>query len=262
WNNLVFNTAYEWDGVSSLVIEACYDLIAANPWTQNSITPWTTTTFTSSIWYISDATPACPTTLISGTSQNRPMSRFTWCPTTPDPNSFTYAWSPNVGINDSTLQNPTLSPSLPTTYTVTVTNTAGGCIDTDSITITVQCCVVPIPTVTDVTCFGGTDGKIIVTPTFVTGSEVQTLTYTDSISGAVLQVTPNVTAGLDSIVNLPAGTYTITSMDTSGCTTDTTITITQPDQMFINSITNDTTICIGGSKQIAATAIGGTGVLT
>lgn len=262
WNNLNLTSAYEWDGVSNLVIEICYDWVAQYSYTQNCITPWTTTPFTSSLYYYSDGTLACPATATSGNSTNRPVTRFGWCPTTPDPNSFTYAWSPNVGINDSTLQNPTLSPSLPTTYTVTVTNTAGGCIDTDSITITVQCCVVPTPTVTDVTCFGGSDGKIIVTPTFVTGSEVQTLTYTDSISGAVLQVTPNVTAGLDSIVNLPAGTYTITSMDTSGCTTDTTITITQPDQMFINSITNDTTICIGGSKQIAATAIGGTGVLT
>ena len=264
WNNLNLTTAYEWDGVSNLIIEICYELNANVTWTSNSITPWTTTPFNSTLYYYSDGIPACPATTTSFNSNptNRPVTRFGWCPTTPDPNSFTYAWSPNVGINDSTLQNPTLSPSLPTTYTVTVTNTAGGCIDTDSITITVQCCVVPIPTVTDVTCFGGTDGKIIVTPTFVTGSEVQTLTYTDSISGAVLQVTPNVTAGLDSIVNLPAGTYTITSMDTSGCTTDTTITITQPDQMLINSITNDTTICIGGSKQIAATAIGGTGVLT
>lgn len=262
WNNFVFNTAYEWDGNSNIVIEVCYDLVAANPWTNNSITPWTTTTFTSSIWYFSDNIAACPSTAISGTSNNRPLSRGTWCPTTPDPNSFSYAWSPNIGINDTTLQNPTLSPTIPTQYTVLVTNLAGGCVDNDTINVFVQCCQTPDVTVTDVTCFGGSDGKIVVSPFFLVGSEVQTLTYTDSVSGVVLQTTLNMTSGLDSIVNLPAGTYTISMIDTSGCMRDTTVTISQPDQMLINSITNDTTICIGGSKQIAATAIGGTGVLT
>ena len=25
WNDFVFNTAYEWDGVSNLIIEVCFD---------------------------------------------------------------------------------------------------------------------------------------------------------------------------------------------------------------------------------------------
>ena len=262
WNTLNFNTAYEWDGTSNLIVEICYDWVAPSTWTYNAITPWTTTTFTSSIWYRSDGTVACPTNLITGTSTNRPVTRFGWCPSTPDPNDFTFEWSPNVGINDSTLQNPTLSPTQPTTYTVTVTNINGGCIDTDTITITVQCCQVPQIATTDVTCFGGNDGKIVVTPYWLIGSEVQTITYTDSATNTVLQTTPNMTAGSDSLTNLPAGTYIISSTDTSGCTTDTTIYIYEPDQMFIDNITADDTICINGSKQISATSIGGTGVHT
>ncbi|PIQ14775.1 MAG: hypothetical protein COW67_11920, partial [Flavobacteriales bacterium CG18_big_fil_WC_8_21_14_2_50_32_9] len=115
WNNLNLTTAYEWDGVSNLIIEICYELNANVTWTSNSITPWTTTPFNSTLYYYSDGIPACPATTTSFNSNptNRPVTRFGWCPTTPDPNSFTYAWSPNVGINDSTLQNPTLSPSLP-----------------------------------------------------------------------------------------------------------------------------------------------------
>lgn len=261
WNTHPLDVAYEWDGTSNLVVEICYNNLATS-FTNNSITPWTTTPFTSTIYYRSDATAACPYTGTPTTSTNRPITRFNWCPTTPDPNDFTFEWSPNIGINDSTLQNPTLSPTQPTTYTVTVTNINGGCIDTDTITITVQCCQIPQVATTDVTCFGGNDGKIVVTPYWLIGSEVQTITYTDSATNTVLQTTPNMTAGSDSLTNLPAGTYIISSTDTSGCTTDTTIYIYEPDQMFIDNITADDTICINGSKQISATSIGGTGVHT
>lgn len=261
WNTHPLDIAYEWDGTSNLVVEICYNNLATS-FTNNSITPWTTTAFTSTIYYRSDGTAACPYTGTPTTSTNRPITRFNWCPTTPDPNDFTYEWTPNFGINDTTLQNPTLSPTLPTTYYVTVTNINGGCIDTDSITITVQCCQIPQVSTTDVTCYGGNDGKIVVTPYYLVGSEVQTITYTDSATNTILQTTPNMSSGSDSLVNIPAGTYIITSTDTSGCTTDTTIYIYEPDQMFIDNITADDTICINGAKQISATSIGGTGTHT
>lgn len=262
WNNFVFNTAYEWDGNSNLVVEVCYALVISTPFTQNSITPWTTTTFTSSIWYMSDNIQACTSNIVTGTSNKRPLSRLTWCPTIPDPTGFTYEWTPNFGINDTTIQNPILSPNLPTTYVVTVTNILGGCIDTDTISISVQCCKKPLPTVKNVTCFGGFDGEIIVSPVFVVGSEVQTITYSNSITGAILQITPNVSSGSDTIMGLSAGTYTISIEDTNGCTRDTVVQITQPNQMIINSITQNDTICINGNIEIAATAIGGSGFLT
>ncbi|PCI92640.1 MAG: hypothetical protein COB15_17410, partial [Flavobacteriales bacterium] len=132
------DVAYEWDGISNLVIEICYDNLAS-AFTNNSITPWATTTFTSSIWYRSDATLACPTTTNSGTGTDRPITSFTWCPTIPDPANFTYNWTPNIDITTANIQNPQLHPSVPTTYLVTVMDITGSCFDTDSIAIDVQC---------------------------------------------------------------------------------------------------------------------------
>jgi gliding motility-associated-like protein len=182
------------------------------------------------------------------------------CPSTST--NYNYSWTPSTSLDNDTLQNPTASPSSTTTYIVTVTDPNGGCTSTDSVTLYVECgtCYPVAPTVTNVTCKDGTDGMISVVPNFVFASEVQTLTWTDSISGAVLQVTPNLTAGMtDTLFNLSAGAYTISMQDTSGCVADTTIWITEPDSVIISSITSNNTICIGGSINLDATATDGNG---
>jgi gliding motility-associated-like protein len=182
------------------------------------------------------------------------------CPATANNNA--YAWTPSASLNDDTLQNPIGCPQQTTTYVVTVTDPNGGCTTSDSVVVFVQCgtCYPVVPTVTNVTCKDGTDGGITVVPNFVFASEVQTLTWTDSISGAVLQVTPNLTAGMtDSLMNLSAGAYTISMQDSSGCISDTTIWITEPDSVLISSISPGSPICIGGATPINATAIGGNG---
>ncbi|NQX97115.1 MAG: gliding motility-associated C-terminal domain-containing protein [Flavobacteriales bacterium] len=261
WNTHVFDVAYEWDGVSNLVIEICYDNLATS-FTNNSITPWTTTPFTSSIWYRSDSQNACPSTTNTGTGSNRPITRFTQCPTIPDPASFTYSWTPNTNIITSTLQNPNIFPSTSTPYEVTVMDLTGSCFDTDSINIDVICptCYQPSITVTNPTCKDGNDGKIIINPTFGLGSEVQSFTWKDSITNTILQTTTNLTTGMqDSLINIGAGAYTISLLDTSGCTKDTTIWLIEPDSVKIDDITSDDIICIGESIQIDATAIGGNG---
>lgn len=47
-----------------------------------------------------------------------------------------FSWSPSAGLNDSTAANPVASPTVTTTYTVTVTN-SNGCTEIDTITVTV-----------------------------------------------------------------------------------------------------------------------------
>jgi gliding motility-associated-like protein len=131
WNTHTFDVAYEWDGLSNIVVEICYDNLAVT-YTDNSITPWTTTSFTSSIWYRSDSQAACPETTSSGTGSDRPVTRFTSCSVSPDPNIYTYSWSPATNLSDSTIKNPLAFPSNTTTYTVTVTDTLGGCSSTAS----------------------------------------------------------------------------------------------------------------------------------
>ncbi len=55
---------------------------------------------------------------------------------------YSYSWSPTTGLNDTSIANPTASPTLNTTYNVTVTD-SNGCTDSDDVTVTViqNCCI-------------------------------------------------------------------------------------------------------------------------
>jgi hypothetical protein len=55
---------------------------------------------------------------------------------------YTYSWTPTTGLNDASFANPTASPAVNTTYTVTVTD-SNGCTDSDDVTVTViqNCCI-------------------------------------------------------------------------------------------------------------------------
>jgi PKD repeat protein len=48
---------------------------------------------------------------------------------------YTYRWTPTTGLNNAGIANPTASPSVTTTYTVTVTDSKG-CTDDDDVTMT------------------------------------------------------------------------------------------------------------------------------
>jgi PKD repeat protein len=48
---------------------------------------------------------------------------------------YTYSWTPTTGLNDGSIANPTASPAVNTTYTVTVTDSKG-CTDSDDATVT------------------------------------------------------------------------------------------------------------------------------
>jgi gliding motility-associated-like protein len=260
WNMHTFATAYEWDGTSNLVVEICYNWTAQFTYTTNSIVNWTTTSFISSSWINSDGTAVCPELSGFGTGLNRPVTRFSTCPSIPDPADFTFAWTPSSTLNNATIQNPIASPVSPvTTYTVTVTNINGGCSDQSTVTINTNCptCDPPIPVGTNIVCNGGTDGSITAT---VQGTVTPyTVNWYDA-GGNLIQTTPGVTT-TDALTNLPAGVYTIESIDATGCTNDTTFTLTEPSPVTVTA-SNDQTICINGTATIAATGAGGTSPYT
>jgi len=256
WNMHNFATAYEWDGVSNLVVEVCYTWTAQYSYTSNAIVNWTTTTFNSSSWLNSDYLIACPELAAYNVSTNRPVTRFSTCPSVPDPADFTFVWTPSTSLNNATIQDPIATPVNPvTTYTVTVTNINGGCSDQSSVTINTNCptCDPPIPVGTDPLCNGGSDGSITASVQGTTGPF--TLNWYDA-NGNLLQTTNNV-ATTDVLNNLTAGVYTIESIDTSGCTNDTTFTLSEPAPVTI-TVSGDQTICINGSTTISATGNGGT----
>jgi gliding motility-associated-like protein len=56
---------------------------------------------------------------------------------TPAASGFTYAWSPAINLSDALIAQPLGSPPGPAVYELTVTSTESGCIDKDTLNITV-----------------------------------------------------------------------------------------------------------------------------
>lgn len=143
WNTMVLSNAFEWDGISNIVVEVCSTegpgAAGYSNYTNSCESPYTTTTFTSCLYSYTDAFDMCPdlTNFIQSTS-NRPNVKFHYCSLTPDPSNFTYLWTPASGIiADSTSQFTTAMPTSSMDYYITVTNISGGCSDVDTVHVEV-----------------------------------------------------------------------------------------------------------------------------
>ncbi|MBL4594011.1 MAG: SprB repeat-containing protein, partial [Flavobacteriales bacterium] len=153
---------------------------------------------------------------------------------------YVYSWS-NGGFNQ------TISNLTAGTYFVTVISN-GGCVTTDTITITAPSSpVTAVTTQTNVTCFGSNDGSSTVIPTGGVGL------YT-----VVWNTTPiqnNLTA-----TGLANGSYTVTITDNNGCVTTQNISITQPLPLNFSVSNQQDVNCFGGNDGLISINInGGTG---
>lgn len=123
------------------------------------------------------------------------------------------------------------------TYTISVRD-SNGCSMTTSSTVSEPTAITASATITDLTCNGDGSGEIDVTASGGTGL----LEY--SLDGTNFQAAKVFTG-------LSAGNYTITIMDTNGCTSAITATVVEPPGLLVSAgISNDNTIL--------ATATGGT----
>ena len=146
-----------------------------------------------------------------------------------------FAWS--SGANTATASN--LSAA---TYTVTATD-ANGCTAATSVTVTTIPPVTTTITTTEVSCFGGTDGKATANPT------AGTAPYTFAWSNTTVA---------NPATGLVIGPYSVTVSDNNGCTTSATCTITQPQLLEATNLATNV-LCFGGtSGSIAVTVTGGT----
>lgn len=102
--------------------------------------------------------------------------------------------------------------------------------------------------VTNVTCNGGSNGSIIVT---LTGG---TPPFAYSNSGGIFFTTSNPVATFN---NMPAGTYPFTVTDGSGCTTNSSVTVSQPPALQVSGITVNATNNLSNGS-ITLTVTGGT----
>ena len=119
WNNHTFNTPYEWDGVSSILVDVCYALNTGVSWTSNPVMPSTNIGVIRTRYSFSDSQPMCGTTNVATTSMNRPNVRFGNCGST-NPANFTYSWTPSYALTSTSTQSTVATPSVSTIYTITV----------------------------------------------------------------------------------------------------------------------------------------------
>ncbi len=142
-----------------------------------------------------------------------------------------YQWAPAAGLSCTNCPNPTATPTTTTTYTVTVTD-ANGCVNTDSVTVTVY-----------------TQIPITITPnsSICAGGSIQL----NASGGTTYQWSPSTGLSATNIPNPVASpsvttTYTVLVTDANGCSSTDSVTITVNSLPVITTGANDT-ICQNGS---------------
>nr|MBK9649778.1 PKD domain-containing protein [Bacteroidota bacterium] len=149
--------------------------------------------------------------------------------------AYSYAWS-NGGSTSG------VSGLAAGIYTVTVTD-ANGCTTSASATITSPSALGCIcnSNVTNVSCFGGSNGSVTAQP--LGGTAPYSFVWS---TGATTQT----------ISSLAAGTYTVNITDANGCTKVGTATITQPNALVL-TVTGNNLTCNGNGGGSATASISG-----
>ena len=160
--------------------------------------------------------------------------------------AYSYNWTPGNPPGDGS---PSVTGLTAQVYTVTVTD-ANGCQGTRTFNITQPSAPVSGTTVvTNVACFGGSNGAINLTPSGGTGP----YTFNWLPSGPTTE----------DRTGLTAGTYTVVITDANSCTGTVTVSVTQPTSPVSGTTVVTNVACFGGNNgAINLTPSGGTGPYT
>ncbi len=187
------------------------------------------------------------TTVNDATCEGVNDGNATISPTGGTPN-YNYTWG-----HDPALTVATATALGVGTYYVTITDNHG-CTYNDSVAIGADLVISATFTPTDVTCFGGNNGEVLVAP--ITSGGAPNLPYSFSWS-------PNTTELTNNATGLTAGIYIATVTDAVGCIYIDSAAVAQPDSITITNISAANASCNGDSTgSIIVSASGGTGNYT
>ena len=155
-------------------------------------------------------------------------------------NIFTYSWTPTAGLDDPASPNPTASPNVTTTYTLTV-NDGQGCVVQDDVTVTIE----TEPNITiaapdQLNCFNASIQ--------IDASNSAAGTYLwSTLDGNILSGGNSSTPVVDQ-----AGTYTLQVTSAAGCQGEQNVTVSiLPDLDVDATLSGDDYICDGESSTLS-----------
>jgi len=171
------------------------------------------------------------TTMVTYTGQSASNAIYTW------------TWDGGNAIPGTGAGPHVVNWSSTGIHNISLTVSVNGCTSTNtSINILNPTPLMSSIVKTDLLCYGTANGKVDLT---VTGGR---LPYSFQWNNG---------APTEDLLNIPAGIYTVTVTDASGCTKTDGITINQPAQL-VASVTPTQYICIGQPAYLSITATGGT----
>ncbi|MCF8457796.1 MAG: T9SS type A sorting domain-containing protein [Bacteroidales bacterium] len=148
---------------------------------------------------------------------------------------YTYSWSNGSSASF-------INGLIAGTYTVTIMD-ANGCSLVENYTLTEPTPISLAGTITNVSCFGGFDGVILITPTG--GTAPYSYLWTTN-------------ATTNSISGLSIGTYGVQVVDVNGCSIIQYYTVTEPVVLSASLVASDVTCNGGNDGSIVSTVSGGT----
>jgi len=194
--------AFNWDGVSNIIIEICYNNEDAGFASGNASVRYTATGFNSVLYYHLDNSTTVCTNTSSTASTSRPNIRF-------GRNApLGYTWNPIPGLNNSSINNPVLIAGATGDYVVTVTDQYTNCQNKDTISITVN--LLPAADIgNDTTLCNNTTGGGF---------------FLDATGPGISYLWQDSTTAPTYLVNMP-GTYHVTVTDANGCRNSDTVVV-------------------------------------
>ncbi|NRA13450.1 MAG: T9SS type A sorting domain-containing protein, partial [Crocinitomicaceae bacterium] len=143
WNMHTLDNPYDWDGVSNLIVDVCYDNPAAIGYDYTSysaagytalIRSYNSTNTTSGCAYTGNATYSY---------SNLATTRFRSCDAAAG--VATYLWTPVADLNNPNIANPTVTPAASGTTTSYLVEVVGGvCTVYDTVNVTTNCTALPV----------------------------------------------------------------------------------------------------------------------